>query len=336
MDRVEYQSLVVQDLINLNKADELDVSPWYQRRSVWHVNQRSYLINTLLEQKPIPAIYIRHYVDIDKGKSIKEVVDGQQRIRAILDFVANEFPAYHPVKGKKVLYKDLSREQQQAFLMTSLPIGYLLGATDTDVIEIFGRINSVSKSLNAQEKRNAQYSGEFKQFALRQAAARIEFWRSNSIFTSSQISRMDEVQFTSDLIINMVNGLQDFSAQRINKFYSSRDDSFPEAGDVAARLDRVFNVLVAMGHGVIRETLFRRQPIFFSLFLVLDKKKGKLNGKALEDALYSIDRQLGGYELSAGSSSEDSNFIKASSSTTQRISQRRVRLDYLEKRLNSI
>lgn len=329
MDRVDYQSLVVQDLLNLYKADELDIAPWYQRRSVWNTNQRSYLVNTLLEQKPIPALYIRHYVDIDKEKSIKEVVDGQQRIRAILGYASNEFSAYHPAKKKKVLYRELGRESQQAFLMTSLPIGYLLGATDSDVIEIFGRINSVSKSLNAQEKRNAQYSGEFKQFSLREAADRTDFWRVNQIFTSSEISRMDEVQFVSDLVMNMVGGLQDYSAQRLNKFYASKDDDFPEAANIRSRLERVFDALVGMDPGVLRETLFRRQPVFFSLFLVLDGKTGRLDAKGLEKQLYAIDRQLGGYELSGGVNDQDTNFIRASSATTQRIAQRKVRSEYL-------
>jgi hypothetical protein len=35
MDRVEYQPLMVQDLINLNRQGELNLEPWYQRRSVW-------------------------------------------------------------------------------------------------------------------------------------------------------------------------------------------------------------------------------------------------------------------------------------------------------------
>ena len=41
MDRVDYQTIVIQDLINLNKADELDLSPWYQRRAVWSPPQKS-------------------------------------------------------------------------------------------------------------------------------------------------------------------------------------------------------------------------------------------------------------------------------------------------------
>jgi hypothetical protein len=334
MDRVDYQSLVVQDLVNLKKAEELDISPWYQRRSVWNTNQRSYLINTLLEKKPIPALYIRHYIDIDKEKSIKEVVDGQQRIRAILGYVDNDFSAYHPTKNKKIFYKDLGRDLQQSFLMTSLPIGYLLGASDGDVIEIFGRINSVSKSLNAQEKRNAQFSGDFKQFSLRQAADRTEFWRFNQVFTSSEISRMEEVQFVSDLIMNMVLGLQDFGATRLNKFYAANDDEFPEVGDIEKRLDRVLNIFGEMDQGVIKDTLFRRQPIFFSLCLVLDKLPGKLDSKKIGQKMYAIDRRLGGYELSGGLDGDDASFIRASSATTQRIAQRQVRASYLSRQIS--
>ena len=33
MERVDYDSLIVQDLINWKKHDELNLEPWYQRRS---------------------------------------------------------------------------------------------------------------------------------------------------------------------------------------------------------------------------------------------------------------------------------------------------------------
>ena len=185
MDRVDYQSLVIQDIVNLQKSDELNLSPWYQRRSVWNPAQKSYLINTLLEKKPIPAIYIRHSLDLEKSKSIKEVVDGQQRTRTILGFCNDEFTAKHPSHLRKVKFSQLNRDQQQHFLLTSIPVGFLLGATDADVIDIFGRINSISKSLNAQEKRNAAYSGEMKQLCLQQSSSRITFWRNYIIFTAN-------------------------------------------------------------------------------------------------------------------------------------------------------
>ncbi|MFA6187393.1 MAG: DUF262 domain-containing protein, partial [Phycisphaerae bacterium] len=173
MDRVEYEKLVVQDLLNFNKNNELNLNPWYQRRSVWTQPQKAYLINTLFEKKPIPSLYIRHSLDIEAEKSIREVVDGQQRIRAILEYLDDSFMAKHPRYPNRVKYSQLNRKDIESFKLTSLSVGYLLGTTDEDVIEIFGRLNSVAKTLNAQEKRNAKFSGEYKQFCLKQASMRL-------------------------------------------------------------------------------------------------------------------------------------------------------------------
>ncbi len=71
MDRVNYESVAIQDLVNMNKSGELDIFPWYQRRSVWTSPQKAYLINTLFENKPVPSLYLRHFLDIEKEKSMK-------------------------------------------------------------------------------------------------------------------------------------------------------------------------------------------------------------------------------------------------------------------------
>jgi len=239
MDRVDYQALIIQDIINLESRGELNLSPWYQRRSVWSTPQKSYLVNTLLEQKPIPAIYVRHYLDLDNSKSIKEIVDGQQRTRAILSYCKNEFTARHPNYNRKILYSQLKREEQQTLLLTSIPVGYLLGATDADVIDIFGRINSISKTLNAQEKRNAAFSGEMKQFCLAQASSRTPFWRQYEIFSATDISRMSEVLFISDIVYNLMNGLSDYSPTALDRMYTEYDEEFDDRDTIAGKLDRI-------------------------------------------------------------------------------------------------
>ncbi len=327
MDRVGYHSLVVQDLINYYRALELNVNPWYQRRSVWNNPQKSYLINTLFEKKPIPAIYIRHSIDLDLGKSIKEVVDGQQRTRTILEYCEDKFTARHPSYLNRVSFKDLNKTERQDFLLTAIPVGYLLGADDADVIDIFGRINSVSKSLNAQEKRNANFSGEFKQFCLEQASSRINFWRNYSIFTSNDIARMNEVQFISDIVLNFIVGLSDFSPTKLSKAYEDYDADFPQRSEVESRLNRAFDFLGNLPENVLSETIFSRQPLFFSLIVVIDavnpKKIEKVSEALLEiDARFNSDENLDDADLA---------FVKASTSTTQRIAQRRIRDSYIRR-----
>lgn len=325
MDRVEYQSIIIQDLINLKNSNEIDLSPWYQRRSVWSNPQKSYLINTLLEQKPIPAVYIRHALDLEKSKSIKEIVDGQQRTRAILSYHVNEFTSKHPAHAGKVKFNQLTRDQQQKFLLTSIPVGYLLGATDSDVIDIFGRINSISKSLNEQEKRNAAFSGDMKQFCLAQASSRMPFWRNYGIFSATDISRMSEVLFVSDLVLNFVNGLSDYSPVVLNNLYKKFDEDFPYSDEMQKRLDRVFDLIVSLDPTLISDTIFQRQPMLFSLIVAIDAKKS-LSSKKLSAAIQQIDAR---FNSDQNVTDEDIEFKQASTSTTQRIAQRKIRHKYI-------
>ena len=328
MDRVDYQSLMVQDIRNLDSSGELNYSPWYQRRSVWSIPQKSYLINTIMEQKPVPAIYVRYSLDLDRGKTIREVVDGQQRIRAILGFCRDEFSVRHSGTRARQTFSQLKRTRREEFLLTAVPVGYLLGASDEDVIDIFGRINSVSKSLNDQEKRNSRFSGEFKQFCLHQAASRVQLWRGYNIFTANEIARMNEVQFISDLALNLLTELSDFSQPKLTAIYNEFDEDFPHQAEIGNRMDRLFDFIVDIEPTVIRDTIFSRQPVFFSLLMVMDSMK-KLERTRIERSLLEIDAR---YHMdNAIQNKDDQGFFAACTATTQRIRQRTIRDKYIRR-----
>jgi hypothetical protein len=331
MDRVEYEKLIIQELINASKNNELNICPWYQRREVWSQSQKAYLINSIFEQKPVPSLYIRHSINIDTDRSIKEIVDGQQRIRAILEYVQGKFSAKHPNYGKKVAYQELKRAEAEKFRLTSLSVGYLLGATDGDVIEIFGRLNSVAKTLNPQEKRNARFSGEFKQFCLKEASTRLPIWRDLNIFTANDIARMNEFAFVSDLALNLLKGLSDFSQAKIDGIYEEFDDVFPAQADLTRRFEKVFSLIANLDREAIRDTIFSRQPVFFSLFVVLDSCKKKLSSSGLEKALFEIDTIFNSEGGQAPLKEVELEFINACKASTQRIKSRKVRDAFIRK-----
>lgn len=326
MDRVQYDTFVIQDLLNFYNEDGLNLSPWYQRRSVWNTNQKAYLINTLHEQKPIPTIYIRHSLDLEKEKSIKEIVDGQQRTRTIIEYSNNEFSAFHPNHNRKVLFNELSRSEKETFLFTSIPVGYLLGAEDADVIDIFARINSISKNLNTQEKLNAAYSGDFKQFCISEATKRLNFIRSYNIFSATKISRMEEINFISDVTISLLDGLTDSSAPKTKKYYEDFDDEFLRSNEISQRIDVVFDQLVLIEPAAIKETIFNRPPILFSLIIVLDELQ-RTDKQLLEKTLFEIDAKFNLDEINQ--TIEDIEFSKACSASTARKPQRDTRHNYI-------
>lgn len=289
MDRVDYESVVIQDLLTFHSRDELNLSPWYQRRSVWKPAQKAYLINTIHESKPVPSVYIRHTIDLANEKSVKEVVDGQQRLRAIIEYRNNAFPAPHPSYSKAVTYSQLDATHRKRFLLTALSVGYLVGAEDADVIEIFARINSVAKTLNPQEKRNAQFSGEFKRFCLNESITRLSFWREYAVFTDDNIARMLEVQFVSDLVINLTEGLTDFASRKLDSYYEKFDDAFAADQSIRKRLNRIFESLLNLEN--LKGTIFCRPQILFSLMLVIDSDP-KVPHKKLQACISELDNRI--------------------------------------------
>lgn len=74
----------------VHERNELEMKPPFQRNPVWTEKQKSYLIDSILNEYPIPEIYMQEIVT-DKGEVKYVIVDGQQRIRAILEYVSNEF-----------------------------------------------------------------------------------------------------------------------------------------------------------------------------------------------------------------------------------------------------
>ncbi|MGB0836172.1 MAG: DUF262 domain-containing protein [Psychrobium sp.] len=79
------------DIARLLDSGELSIQPKYQRRrTAWPVNAKTALMDTILNNFPLPPIYLRDYVD-DSGKRKKEIIDGQQRVSTIVEFYRNEF-----------------------------------------------------------------------------------------------------------------------------------------------------------------------------------------------------------------------------------------------------
>src|ERR1035438_5441654 len=80
-----------EDLILWQTNGILEITPKFQRRPVWRTPARSYFIDTMLRGMTVPPLYLRMTQNKTKTKSIREIVDGQQRIRSVLDFIAGGY-----------------------------------------------------------------------------------------------------------------------------------------------------------------------------------------------------------------------------------------------------
>ena len=80
----------VEHVEKLKRFDEIDFNPKYQRNYVWNDKQKVYLIDSILNDYPLPKVFARSVTN-DDGTSFYEIIDGQQRLKTIILFINNEF-----------------------------------------------------------------------------------------------------------------------------------------------------------------------------------------------------------------------------------------------------
>lgn len=264
-DRSTYTAL---DFAGWQAASTLEITPKFQRRGVWNTAAQSFFIDTLMLGMPVPPLYLRVVQGPKKDKVVREVVDGQQRITAVLKYMADEFSLSKgidsPAKGKK--FSQLSQEQQDQITQYALICEVFHGISDAEVLSIFQRLNTYSVKLNDQELRNGQYFGQFKSLVYELAYQNIEFWRNNRIFSERDIARMAEAEASSEMLIALLAGMQD-KKKSISSFYEKHDEVFPDRDKTRIKFERVIDAINASVKDELAETEFRRAPLFYSLFV---------------------------------------------------------------------
>lgn len=139
------------------KKGDLSI-PDVQRDLVWATSQKQLLIDSLLKNFDIPKLYFRD-ISVD-GKTKYEVVDGQQRLNAIFDFLNDEYSLpsdFDPIDGEEVAKKkwsELSSDLQVEFESRSLDIVHLIDYNQEEMEETFLRLQN-GTPLKAPEKRRA-------------------------------------------------------------------------------------------------------------------------------------------------------------------------------------
>jgi Protein of unknown function DUF262 len=247
-----------------DSAGTLDLSPEFQRRPVWTEEQASYLIDTILNGLPFPEVYMRARTTPD-GKTTYEVVDGQQRIRSILDFSRNDLTLI----GKDVsptlvgkTFTDLPDNLRTAFWSYDVVTRELYDASDGDIRDLFRRLNISAVTLNDQELRHARYTGVFKN--LMEDLADDEWWTDMRVVNVRQVRRMEDVEYISELFVSLMAGPQN-KKSTLEGYYVDYDKDFPDK-DRLADLFRHTRDLLASTLSTAEIRAWSGKSDFYSLF----------------------------------------------------------------------
>lgn len=158
------------EIISIYKEGGLDVHPEFQRIFRWKAVQKSKLIESILLGIPIPSIFVSQRKD-----GVWDVVDGQQRLSTILEFVGvlknqddNTLPA-STLTGTKYLpsldgvkwendadpEKEFSQDLKFIFKREKIDFKIVKRESDENVkYELFQRLNTLGSKLSDQEVRN--------------------------------------------------------------------------------------------------------------------------------------------------------------------------------------
>ena len=336
----------VSDLVGWKRDGTLDLRPHFQRGSVWKERDKSFLIDSLLRGFPIPMIVLQlEERDGPTDLIIRRVVDGQQRLRTIIAFIErgllndlspNDKWPYRPsgLVGQKgsFSFENLPPTAQSKILSTRLSVATIeAGATESQVLEVYDRLNSTGAALSAQELRYARRPGAFADLCYTLARQNQTRWTGWRLFNDSDIARMKEVEYTAELLLLLRDGVTKTGRKEIDNAYSNFAQSVPDQDALAVRFSRIMDDLDAIlafptSPDPIR--ILRSRGWFYALFAWIDQ-----NTKGTSDLIRTLPlvaRQIDHDRKS------NPDLVRAISGSASDKKSRESRLNYLIKAVEAV
>ena len=165
------QPTPIQSLYDWYRSGVLIVNRTYQRKLVWTLEEKQKLIDSILNQYPIPLILLAERRSSSRNEY--ELIDGLQRLHTIVSFIENEFALTsgesfdvdHFVAAKNVAneghFTIIGPEQKLSSANCAKILNYVISlsiirnGTNSEIYDVFNRINSYGHRLSEQEQRQA-------------------------------------------------------------------------------------------------------------------------------------------------------------------------------------
>lgn len=261
----------------------LVIKPPYQRKPVWGARQKCHLVESVLKGYPVPELFVQKVTN-EEGVTTFAVVDGQQRVRALMQFVGSD-PTEDQVEYDRFAldklapesdwhgssFADLKPIEKVAFFSYELAVRFLNTTDESEMKDVFRRLNRYTVSLTPQELRHATYEGPFARLVESLAEEFTDRLAENRIVTAAAIRRMGDVELIAELLAASMYGPQAGSPKSIDEIYENFEDyeeDFPGQRSAVATFRSTFAEALATIPD-LRISRWSNKSDFYSLFTVL-------------------------------------------------------------------
>lgn len=289
LESIPSTNVKIIEIYNKIESNTLTLSPDFQRKLVWKKQHKYHFIETILLNYPFPEVYIASSeLDVDNITASEIVVDGQQRLSTIVDYIKSRGDFKN--QDKVIEFDKLEVENKKRFLNYFISVRDLKDMSNEIIRDIFMRINNTEYSLNAIEKINAQFGdSEFVIFckqliernfkvtdsstdAIINSEVRNSFLtllEKTDVFSENDTKRMIDLQFIMTIVATLIENEYFTRNTKVNYYIEEYNTDFERKSiieETILKSTQCFNK-VDLQNG----SYWYSKSNFFSLFIELSK-----------------------------------------------------------------
>jgi len=313
---IHSNSVKLIDLYNKIVSGSLITGPDFQRKElVWKKQHKYAFIETILQNFPFPEVYIASTdLDLNELKTKEVVVDGQQRLTTIVDYIQgrNDFSTQKSIAQ----FDNLEEQEKRDFLNYLITVKDLKDLGQDNIKEVFKRINSTNYSLNSNEVLNAEYGGgEFAIFCKMLADKNYNptinetgivinadvrlfintFFEKYGVFSDNDIKRMFDSQYIMLICSTLLEGQYFGRSSKINDYLEMYNEEFKIYEELLNKIYSALNLIDQFGFS--EKSYWFNKANLFTLLIEIIKSKNSFDNNLFENYLNELESKVDMYFL---------------------------------------
>jgi hypothetical protein len=253
----------IADIYEKIDTNRLILAPDFQRKFVWTQDHQEQFLDTILNGYPFPEVYVcQGETDVRKLRTTQKVIDGQQRLTTIKNYIENNFS-----KDLKLVksFDCLDAEERENFLSYQIVLRDIGKVEEGLVKEIFRRINLTKFKLEDIEIHNAIYDGHFIRTA-KELAEQIDLTQFG-VYYESEMSRMADVNLFL-LVMSTIERDGYFPRDNeLEKCVAEFNEEYPNAYKMKSLILKVMSEI--KGFNLEADSVWFRKSCFFTMIVEL-------------------------------------------------------------------